>query len=106
MSTHCSYCHREYPSDPPGQWETLAHLHDCIPLPSRDKAGLFHEAMMVATRLQAKNAQFREALVRCDSMLSLLRYRCEHTIPWGEIGIPTREHVDEVIGQARQAQRE
>src|SRR5262245_24355673 len=43
------------------------------------------------------------ALLKCDSMLSLLRYRQERTIEWGSPGLPTLQEVDQVIGMARQA---
>ena len=46
-------------------------------------------------------ARLRAALTRSDSLLSLLRYRAERSIKWGELGMPTLGHVDEVIGQSR-----
>ena len=33
----------------------------------------------------------------CYSMLSLLRHRCNNTIPWGTTGIPSREEIDELL---------
>ena len=43
------------------------------------------------------------ALRSAESMLSLLRYRCERTIPWGTPGIPALADADEVIARARKA---
>jgi hypothetical protein len=49
--------------------------------------------------------EVRRALVSADSALSLLRYRTEPSIPWGSLGLLTKQECDERIGRARQAQQ-
>jgi hypothetical protein len=66
VPTHCSYCHHEYESDPPSQWETLVHLNDCRPLPRQDKPGLFHEAVGVASRYREQRDALAAALRRIE----------------------------------------
>jgi hypothetical protein len=73
MPTYCSYCHREYHSDPPGQWETLLHLNDCMPLPSSDKAGLFHEAMGVAIKARQSSDQQAQRIVVLEAALGIIQ---------------------------------
>lgn len=53
-ATYCNYCHREYEHEPPSQWETLCHLHDCMGMPHDMKAGLFHEVMRLAIKWRAE----------------------------------------------------
>jgi hypothetical protein len=54
-----------------------------------------------AETAEASLRSLRDALVRSDSYLSLLRHRQEAHIQWGTIGIPERHEVDEVIGNSR-----
>ena len=61
---------------------------------------------IIARYYSAEAARVQELLwaaQRADSHLSLLRHRCEKTIPWGMPGIPEIRDVDAVIGELRKA---
>jgi hypothetical protein len=55
------------------------------------------------TALRAQVAGLTAALTSSDSMLSLIRHRCQNAIRWGAPGLPTSQEVDEVIGKSRRA---
>jgi hypothetical protein len=58
-----------------------------------------------AILLYQEQQLLRATLIRSDSMLSLLRHRCEQTIPWGTTGMPETQDIDEIIRASRQALR-
>lgn len=53
--------------------------------------------------LRQEITDLRNALRSTEADLSLLRFRADGRIRWGEGGVPQRWEVDQTIGKARRA---
>lgn len=58
---------------------------------------------LVAVEQEVRVMDLVEALQGAEAMLSLLRHRCERTIPWGTVAVPQLRTVEEAITKARRA---
>jgi hypothetical protein len=94
----CVFCQYEYDQDPPDTFTIWAHIKDCPRATEATQLAVAREALGRVEHLRA-------TLLRSDSMLSLLRHRCAQTIPWGALGMPDTQDIDEIIGASREALR-